>query len=249
MQACAPLMNAQLSFAFACTNPQELFERVYRRLRRGAAGARFDVSFQPWAQLRSVIRARKGAFDVQICDLLQDAPPIVFEALAEILIARYHRQKPSREARACYLAYVMAPDVAERIGEMRRLRGSKRLGPAQGSRLNLEEIFTSLNERIFRGQVQIRRIGWSRAASRTVLGHYDPAHGTITISRALDHAPRSLVEYIVHHEMLHVVFPVERNDHRRVVHPPKFRQAERAFPAYEEAQRLLKSGGWGRGWE
>lgn len=242
-------MSTQLSFTFACVNPQELFERVYRRLRRGTAKSRFSVSFHPWAQLRSVIRGRYGAFEVQICDLLRDAPPIVFEALAEILIARYHRQKPSREARACYLAYVMSPDVVERVGEMRRLRGSKRLGPAQGSRLNLEEIFASLNERLFRGRVEIRKIGWSRTASRTVLGHYDPAHGTITISRVLDHAPPTLVEYVVHHEMLHVVYPVERNDHRRVIHSAEFRQAERAFPAYEEAQGLLKSGGLGRGWD
>lgn len=242
-------MDSQLSFAFACPNSQEVFERVYRRLRRGSAVVRFSVSFRPWAQLRSVIRGRNGTFEVQICDLLRDAPPIVLEALAEILISRCHRQKPSREARACYLAHVMSPEVVKRIGAMRRLRGSKRLGPAQGSRLDLEEIFASLNERVFSGRVEIRRIGWSRIASRTVLGHYDPAHRTITVSRALDHAPRTLVEFIVHHEMLHVICPVERNDHRRVIHPPKFREAERAFPAYEEAQRLLKCGRWRRDWE
>ncbi|MGH9436204.1 MAG: hypothetical protein ACRD06_09430, partial [Terriglobia bacterium] len=61
--------------------------------------------------------------------------------------------------------------------------------------------------------------------------------------------PRLLVEYVVHHEMLHAIFPVERNAHRRVIHPAGFRAAEKKFPGYTDAQRLLKSQGWVRGWE
>ncbi|MGH9378486.1 MAG: SprT-like domain-containing protein [Terriglobia bacterium] len=245
-------MNSQLSFTFDATPvPEELFLRVYRRLRHGSTAIRFKVTFRQWAQLRSAIRGRDGAFEVEICDTLQNAPPIVIEALAEILIMRYHRQKPSREARACYLAHVMAPATRERIDEARRVRGFKRIRPAQGSHLDLEEIFASLNQKLFNGKVEIQKIGWSPSASRTILGHYDPAHKTITISRALDRprAPRLMVEYIVHHEMLHAVFPVERIAHRRVIHPAKFREAERRFPGYTDAQRLLKSEGWTHGWE
>lgn len=242
-------MDSQLSFTFGTPpGPDELFLRVYLRLRGGRT--RFKVTFREWAQLRSAIRRRSGAFEVEICDVLQNAPSIVIEALAEILIMRYYRQKPSREARACYLAHVMAPATREQIDQARRTRGFKRIRPAQGRNLDLKEIFESLNRDLFEGKIKVREIGWSHAASRSILGHYDPAHMTITISRLLDqpHVPRLLVEYIVHHEMLHAVFPVERNAHRRIIHPADFRAAERKFPGYKDAHRILKSEGWVRGW-
>lgn len=245
-------MVSQLSFAFTeAPVPEELFLRVYRRLRRKPAAVRFKVTFRKWAQLRSAIRERDGGFEVEICDVLQSAPPIVIEALAEILITRCYRRRPSAEARACYLEHIMAPEVRRRIDEARRARGFKRMRPPRGKHLDLEEIFTALNQDLFRGAVGIRKIGWSSKASRTILGHFDPAHRSITISRALDHpqVPRLLVEFIVHHEMLHALHPVERAAHRRLIHPAAFREAERRFPRYEEALQLLKSEGWTRGWE
>ena len=75
-----------------------------------------------------------------------------------------------------------------------------------------------------------------------MLGHYDPAHRTIIISRLLDSSlvPRYLVEYLVFHEMLHMCYPVERRAHRRVLHSRAFREAERKFPAIERVRRKLK---------
>jgi hypothetical protein len=167
---------------------------------------------------------------------------MVLEALAEILLARIFRGRPSQEARACYLAYVLGPPMRPRIDEVRRERGSKRLLPAAGRRYDLQEIFAKLNRRFFQGELPRLRLGWSRKRSRTLLGHYDSAHAAISISRRLDSplVPRYLVEYLVFHEMLHIRYPVERRGHRRVVHSPEFRKAERKFPKYEQARRQLK---------
>lgn len=239
--------NSQLSLSFdPAPRPEDLFARVYRRLRPGAGAVRFEVNFREWAHPRSTIRRNEGGYQVEVFDILRDAPPIVFEALAEMLIMGYYGQKPSREARACYLAHTMTPNVRRRIDEARRTRGHKRLRPAQGRHHNLEEIFSSLNERFFKGKLEIRQIGWSRGASRTILGHHDPAHETITLNRVLDRpgVPREVVESVVFHEMLHVVFPVERNHHRRIIHSAEFRKSERAFPGYAAAQRYFKSAGW-----
>jgi predicted metal-dependent hydrolase len=105
----------------------------------------------------------------------------------------------------------------------------------------LEEIFRKLNVRYFGGEIASARLGWSPHRSRSILGHYDSAHGTITVSRWFDSpsVPRYLVEYLVFHEMLHIRFPVERNGHRRVVHSRAFREAEKGFPHYEKARRRL----------
>jgi hypothetical protein len=219
-----------------------LLQRVYGRLRIRRPVVEFRAAFRPFAGLRSTISLRDGTLDAQFSDLLADAPPLVLEALAEILLCRLFRRRPSREARECYAAYSMRPRFRERVDEARRQRGSKRLRPAQGCFYDLESIFARLNQTYFNGEISIARIGWSPLRSKTVLGHYDAAHRTITISRWLDRpsVPAYLLDYVVYHEMLHVRYPVGRNGHRRIVHSPAFRAAERQFPYYERAEQRLK---------
>ena len=222
--------------------PVEPFRRVFNRLRLGAVIPRLRVEYRPFAGLRSTICARKDHLEVCLSDVLQDAPLLVLEALAEILLCKVYRRRASREARECYLAYVLRPGVRRRIDQARRERGSKRLVPPRGRWHNLEEIFQRLNQQFFKGELSATRLGWSLQKSRSTLGHYDAGHGMIVINRALDspQAPAHLVEYLVFHEMLHIRFPVERNGHRRVVHSREFRKAEREFPGYDEARKSLK---------
>ncbi len=221
---------------------EDVFARAFRRLGLGRPVPHFCVEYRAFASLRSTIRLRDGHAQVRITDLLAAAPPLVLEALAEILLAQVFRRRPSREARECFSAYVTAPSMRQRIDEVRRERGTKRLLPPRGRYYSLEKIFVRLNQQFFQSGLVTPRLGWSRKRSRTLLGHYDAAHRTITISRKLDSpsVPRYLIEYLVFHEMLHMRFPVGRRGHRRLVHPPEFRQAEKSFPKYEEARRLLK---------
>jgi hypothetical protein len=76
-----------------------------------------------------------------------------------------------------------------------------------------------------------------------ILGHYDPSHNAIILSRLLDGAAvlRLAVEYVLFHEMLHLRFPVDHRGARRCVHTPEFKQAEKEFPQLAEAKELLKS--------
>ena len=220
---------------------EETFRRVFRRLSLRLPEPEISVEFRPFSSLRSSIRLRHHRADVRVADLLAEAPPIVHEALAEILLTQLYRRCPSQEARACYLAYISSPAVRHRADAMRRERGRKHLLPPRGRRYDLEEILGKMNARYFGGRLGLARIGWSPHRSRSILGHYDSAHGTITVSRWFDspRIPRYLVEYLVFHEMLHIRFPVERNGHRRVVHSRAFREAERTFPHYEKARRRL----------
>ena len=222
---------------------EDLFLGVFRRLGLKRAAPAFRVAYRPFANLRSSVHLRGNCAVVHISDMLENAPPIVTEALGEILLAPLFRRRPSREARECYLAYVMKPAVRHEIEEARRRRGRKRLLPAKGQHYDLEEIFARLNRRFFRGELVPLRLGWSPTRSRTVLGHYDAAHGAIIISRLLDSSKVSshLVEYLVFHEMLHIRYPVERNGHRRVIHSRQFHEAEKEFPRLEQARREMKS--------
>jgi hypothetical protein len=224
------------------SGPVEIFRRVLRRLRIARPLASLRVEFRPFAGLRSTISLRNDHLEVCISDVLEDAPLLVLEALAEILLCKVYRRRASGEARECYLAYVLEPSVRHRIDRARRERSTKRLLPARGRWHNLEEIFQRLNQKFFNGELFVTRLGWSLQNSRTILGHYDAGHGMIVINRALDSpaAPTHLVEYLVFHEMLHMRFPVKRDGQRRVVHSYEFREAERKFPKYEEARKSLK---------
>jgi predicted metal-dependent hydrolase len=79
--------------------------------------------------------------------------------------------------------------------------------------------------------------------SRQSLGHYDPAHNAIVVSRIFDHprVPRCAVEYIVYHEMLHLKHPVKLRGSRRCVHSREFLAEENLFPHLEQAKAFLKT--------
>ena len=89
--------------------------------------------------------------------------------------------------------------------------GRKQIHSPTGSAYDLEEVFEDLNRRFFHGLMARPRLTWSRGHARNRLGHYDPAHNAIVISRAFDdqRVPRYAVEYIVYHEMLHLKHPVK----------------------------------------
>ena len=240
-QLALPLLLAETPES-AAPSHQGAFTRAFRRMGLRRAIPEFQVEFRSFAGLRSTICLRENQAQVRVSDVLADAPPLVHEALAEILLAQLFRRRPSREARECYLAYVFKPAVRHRIDEARRQRGKKQLLPPRGRHFDLEEIFATLNQTFFRNELPSARLGWSRKRSRRTLGHYDDAHRTITITRWFD-APsvsRDLVEYVVFHEMLHIQFPTERRGHRRVMHSSEFRKAEKEFPKYKTAIAQLK---------
>ncbi len=224
------------------TTPEFVFARVFRRLGIRRSVPDFHIEYKPFSSLRSNINLTGNRAKVRISDILQEAPPLVLEALAELLLTQLFRRQASVEARECYLAYIFEPAVRRQIDEARRKRGRIRLLSPQGRHFDLEKIFASVNERFFKQELSCNRIGWSVGRSRTVLGHYDPAHKTITISRSLDSpsVPGDVVEYLVFHEMLHIRFPLERRGIRRVVHSRAFREAEKSYPHYRSVRDRLK---------
>lgn len=226
----------------APASPEFLFTRVFRRLGIRRSVPDFHIEYRPFSSLRSNIALQGNRARVRISDILVEAPPIVLEALAEILLTQLFRIRPSEEARECYMAYIYDPVVRRRVDEARRARGRVRLMPAGGRHYDLAEIFAGLNRRFFNDELSSCRIGWSTRASRSVLGRYDPAHHTITISKSLDSEsiPLDIVEYLVFHEMLHIRFPLERHGSRRVIHSRAFREAERKFPDYRRVRDRMK---------
>ena len=97
-------------------DPAVAFVRVFRRMGLKRPLPDFRVEYHAYAGLRSTVLLRDNHVRVRLSDLLAESPPMVLEALAEILLAKLFRRPASREARECYLAYVFKESTRQRIG-------------------------------------------------------------------------------------------------------------------------------------
>ena len=200
------------------------------------------MEFYAFANVNSTIRLRQGVMHVRVSDLLEGAPESVIEAIAHILLAKIYR-KPIQPLHATrYRRYVSSHDMTAKAHLVRQVRGRKRIGSACGQVYDLDEIFEELNRQFFYGLLARPHMTWSREHARNSLGHYDPAHNAIVVSRIFDHprVPRHAIEYIVYHEMLHLKYPVKLRGSRRCVHGPEFQAEEKLFPQLEAAKAFLK---------
>jgi len=220
----------------------QVFEGIYRELRPRAPVPEFVVEFFAFANLNSTIRLRDGKLLVRLSDLLEGAPPSVLGAIAHILLAKMYRRPIEREHASRYRRYVSSHDITQKAHLVRQIRGRKRIQSARGHTYNLETVFDELNTRFFYGLMARPQMTWSRDHARNSLGHYDPAHNAIVVSRVFDHpaVPRCAIEYIVYHEMLHLKHPVKLRGNRRCVHSAAFQAEEKLFPGLENAKQFLK---------
>ena len=133
--------------------------------------------------------------------------------------------------------------MRRQINLVRQTRGRKAHAGPQGRRTIWWQIFEELNAQHFGGMMARPALGWSHVRSRTRLGHFDPSHNMIMISRIFDdpRAPRLALEYVMFHEMLHLHYPVDHSGARRCVHTPEFKAHEKQFPQFKEAKALLKN--------
>lgn len=224
-------------------NLQDILHQAYRQLRPRAPAPELRAEFYPFANVNNTIRLRDGVIHMRISDLLEGAPDNVIEAIAHILLAKIYK-KPIASAHATrYRRYVSSRDISTKAHLVRQARGRKHIDSARGKVYDLEAIFDELNLRFFHGLMGRPQLTWSRDHARNSLGHYDPAHNAIVVSRVFDDSrvPRFAVEYILYHEMLHLKHPVRLRGNRRCVHGPEFQAEERLFPELEEAKKFLKT--------
>jgi hypothetical protein len=223
-------------------NLHNIFQTTYRELRPRAPMPEFRVEFYPFANVNNTIRLREAVAHVRISDLLEGAPEGVITAIAHILLAKVYRKPIQALHSTRYRRYVSSHDMSAKAQLVRQMRGRKRIDSPRGQVYDLDQVFDELNRQFFYGLLARPRMTWSRSHSRHSLGHFDPAHNAIVVSRVFDQprVPRYAVEYIVYHEMLHLKHPVKLRGSRRCVHGPEFQAEERLFPELEKAKAFLK---------
>jgi predicted metal-dependent hydrolase len=220
----------------------EIFHETYRELRPRAPMPAMQVRFYPFANINNTIRLRQGELKIRLSDLLEGAPESILQAIAHILLAKLYRKQIEPLHATRYRRYTNSRELTEKAHLVRQMRGRKNLHGTQGSVYDLEEIFEDLNRRFFFGLMARPQLTWSNTHSRRRLGHYDPAHNAIVISKIFDHAgvPRYAIEYLLYHEMLHLKHPVKLRGSRRCVHGMEFQAEEKLFPQLGQALTFLK---------
>ncbi|MCY4587830.1 MAG: SprT-like domain-containing protein [Bryobacterales bacterium] len=223
---------------------EEIYQRVFREIKPRTILPEIVVRFCSYVHMDSRIRldGDHKRIEVRISDQLAGAPAPVQEALAHILLGKLYRKKIAPSYNRRYRLYTQREDVRRKALLVKQLRGRKQILAARGKAYDLEEMFDRLNERLFDNLLARPRLTWSLRRSRRSLGHWDPVHNTIVISRIFDEpeVPRFLVEYVLYHEMLHLKHPVEYARGRKRAHTKQFHADERKFPSYQEAVALLK---------
>ena len=220
-----------------------IFEQEYRELRPRAPMPAFDIRFRRFTSLNTTIRLREGRLLVRLSDLLESAPESVHRAIAHILLAKLYKKLPLAPIHTDrYRRYVSSEAVSRQAQHIRQTRGRKTILSAQGDYYDLNEVFDSLNQRFFHGLLGRPQLTWSTHHARRLLGHYDAAHNTIMVSRVFDRAdtPRSAIEYLLYHEMLHLKHPVKVKAGRRCFHSRAFQVEEKLFPELAAAKAYLK---------
>ncbi len=220
----------------------EIFQEIHNELRPGVPLPELKIEFFAFANVNNTIRLRQGKLLVRLSDLLEGAPEPILRAIAHILLAKMYRRPIDRAHASRYRKYVGSHEIVRKAHLVRQMRGRKLLRSPRGHFYDLDTMFEDLNARFFHGLMARPRMSWSQTKTRRILGHYDPAHNAIIISRIFDHpqVPPYVLEYIVYHEMLHLKHPVKLRGSRRCVHSAEFQMEEKLFPQAAEANAFLK---------
>ena len=91
----------------------------------------------------------------------------------------------------------------------------------------LEASFDRVNESYFNGMLDKPNLQWGNE-SVSKLGSYEYGSDTITISTIFKNE-KQLLDYVMHHEMLHKKFKFSSNNGRTVHHSAEFRKMESKF--------------------
>ncbi len=220
----------------------EIFTETYRELKLGRVCPVVHVEFYPFVGINHTIRMRDDSLYVRLSDLLETAPEPVVKVLSIILLSKLFRRRIHPGITTSYRAYVNSEEVKRKALLARRKRGRKQLLDPKGQYYDLTALFARLNEQYFDSVLAPGDVGWSYRKSRRILGHFDPSHQSITISRVFDQPdiPEYVVSYILFHEMLHARFMISSNFDMRNQHSPQFKKEERRFKWYQQSNDWLK---------
>jgi len=173
-------------------------------------------------------RSPRG-YRLSLHSALAKAPAAVFRAAVRVVWRRVHRQPVDPGDRG------MLEDFCRAIPAV-SARRSRQVDPA-GRHADLRSVLDDLLGTYWPEADRDLSIGWTVRRAVRKLAYCRPESGQIWVSRALDHpaVPRYYLDFLVYHELLHMIVPPVRRGGCCQYHHRQFRELERRFPRYDEA--------------
>ena len=201
------------------------------------------ASYYPYRNINHTIRIKDGVIYVRLSDKIKQAPDEIIAAAGKILFDKLFRIQTDTNIKRSYRKYINQ-HLLPRIEPVKKRLPSAYA--AQGNYYNLEEIFNKINNEYFDPLLKMPVIGWSLKKSYRRLGFYDHERNLIVISQIFDsrRVPPVIIEYIMYHEMLHILYPTKIVNGRRKIHTEEFYQREQLFAEYEKAKKWLARKLW-----
>ncbi len=250
-----PSATRQLAFNFGITRPKPKAE--HHELSSA------DVATVQQKRVASYLSmALQESVDVVFTD--NRATMISYKKKGGVLALRLHKMfqhadETVLKALSVFVRGIPSPGASRRLDEFIKSNQElirKRTGPRrlpvhpEGEYIHLKDVLERVSNRYFAGATADVNIGWGRMRERRrkgrrartrsrALATYCFEDTTIRVSPVLDSArvPDFIIDWVVYHELLHHILPVERSGNKKRYHTAKFRALERAFPHYEEALR------------
>jgi hypothetical protein len=200
-----------------------------------------QVAYYPYSGINHTLRARNGSLLARISAICSDLPRPALKGLVYMLTAKLLKKKVDPAWRDVYNKAIEAPHIIERAQATKKSRGRRNVSVPDGEIYDLREIFDRMNEQYFAGKVARPKLGWSTGKTYRMLGQHDSTHEMIIISKSLDDpsVPSYVVDYVVFHEMLHIVHPTKIVNGRRMNHTTAFRRDEKKFRLHREAEQWI----------
>jgi hypothetical protein len=216
---------------------QERLIEHYRTLEHALAVA-------PWVSIglyniASLYHAwREGAeLGLTMSEAFAGAPDPVIEALVKLALPYTRRAKHEAVVRT----YASEESFERRLVEL-QVAGGTYEERSRGLYFDLDDVFQRVNQLYLGDRIERPRLTWNKLITSQEFGHYDPSSDTLMMSITLDspRVPGYVVDHVMHHELLHKVMGSTLVNGRRVFHSREFKQAERQFHQFAEAEAFLK---------
>lgn len=214
------------------------FESVSRQLGVGPALA----SFYPYSDLKHTWRREGDRVTFKISDYLEDSPEDVLESMAWYLVCRAFRRRCPEHRSKRYLAYSRSSQLWGRVKDAYLGRSKNLILEPKGRHRNLSAVFDYVNSNYFRSSIHNPTLAWVSESPSQRLGYYFAPLRLLAVNTAFDseRVPRYALEFVVYHELLHHIDAADGKPRRRIHHTKSFKDQERFFSSYADAERWLR---------
>ena len=200
-----------------------------------------SVSFYPYIELKHTWRHDGNGWEFKVSDYLESSSEEVLDSLAWYLLARASGLRCPEGRASPYLCHIRSKEMWQAAGPRYFERANSLKADPTGRCRDLKVVFDYVNSTYFSGGLHEPILAWTSESPKRRLGYYFEQLNLLAVNSALDsdQIPRYVLEFVMYHELLHHA-DQHGGSKRTVRHTKAFREREREFSAYADAEAWLR---------